>query len=188
MSKSSEAVKKWRHTTKKRIIDSMGGCCQICGYNKCESALALHHIDPDKKELSFGAIRSNPKNWSSIVEELKKCILLCHNCHSEIHSNMVELPKVYKVFDEGFTEYKQTKDVDLCPVCGKDKFVSSKYCSLSCSSRSKFRVDWDNIDLLKLLENDTIVNVAEKLNISDTAVRKRLKKINSGKPEQGAWA
>ena len=179
MSKSSEAVKKWRYNTKKRIIDSMGGCCQICGYSKCEGALALHHIDPNKKELSFGAIRANPKNWLSITEELKKCILLCHNCHSEVHNNMAKVPEVYSLFDINFEIYKQEKinEMDSCPICKKSKPVFNKYCSLSCSSKSKFKVDWDNIDLIELLKNDTIVNVADKLNISDAAVRKRLKKI-----------
>ena len=60
---SAEAVKKWRRETKKRMIDSMGGECQLCGYNKCQEALELHHINPDEKELSFGAIRANPKAW-----------------------------------------------------------------------------------------------------------------------------
>jgi len=179
MSKNSEAVKRWRQNTKKRIIESMGNCCQICGYNKCDSALALHHIDPNMKELSFGAIRANPKNWLSIVEELRKCILLCHNCHSEVHSDIVKMPEDYTKFDENFTSYKQEKltEMDSCPVCEKDKPLFNKYCSLSCSSKSKFKVDWDNIDLTELLKNDTIINVAEKLNISDTAIRKRLKKI-----------
>ena len=107
MSKNSDAVKRWRKNTKRRIIESMGGKCQICGYDNCDSALALHHIDPNEKEISFGAIRANPKNWLSIVEELRKCILLCHNCHSEIHANVTKLPEQYTIFDENYIEYKQ---------------------------------------------------------------------------------
>ena len=82
---SSEKVKKWRHETKKRIIESMGGKCQICGYNKCDSALDLHHINPEEKEISLASIRANPKSWSLIVAELRKCVLICANCHREEH-------------------------------------------------------------------------------------------------------
>ena len=42
----SKDISNWRKRTKQKIIDAMGGCCQICGYNKCNAALELHHIDP----------------------------------------------------------------------------------------------------------------------------------------------
>jgi len=85
MSSRSEAVKKWRRNTKERIITAMGGKCACCGYNKCHDAMDLHHLNPNEKEFSFAAIRANPKNWDSIVQELRKCVLLCNRCHREIH-------------------------------------------------------------------------------------------------------
>jgi hypothetical protein len=179
MSKKSEAVKLWRKNTKARIIESMGGGCQICGYKKCDSALALHHIDPSQKDISLSSIRANPKNWISVVEELRKCVLLCHNCHSELHSGLINLPVNYKSFDETYVLYKKEKvlEQDECPVCKNIKPKLNKFCSLSCSSKSKFKVDWDNINLKELLKHNSIVNVAEKLNVSDMAVRKRIKKM-----------
>jgi hypothetical protein len=92
---------------------------------------------------------------------------------------MTKVPEVYSLFDIDFKNYKEEKiiEMDSCPICTKNKPVFNKYCSLSCSSKSKFKVDWDNINLTEMLKNDTIINVAEKLNISDAAVRKRLKKI-----------
>jgi DNA-binding Lrp family transcriptional regulator len=48
---------------------------------------------------------------------------------------------------------------------------------LSCSSKSKFKVDWNNIDLLEMLKTDSIVGISEKLNVSDMTIRKRLKKL-----------
>jgi hypothetical protein len=89
-------VKTWRKKTKQRIIEAMGGCCVICGYNKCDSVLSLHHLDPSKKEMSFGDIRANPVKWETIVKELKKCILICSNCHGEIHYGYIKLSDTIK--------------------------------------------------------------------------------------------
>ena len=50
MSKNSEAVKRWRKNTKDRMVIAMGGCCQICGYNKTHKALEFHHINQMKKK------------------------------------------------------------------------------------------------------------------------------------------
>ena len=99
-------VQNWRRRSKERIVAAMGGCCQICGYRKCTSALALHHIDPSQKDFSFGRMRAHPKAWIKIVVELRKCVLLCHNCHSELHDGVVELPKKFSSFDERFVDYK----------------------------------------------------------------------------------
>ena len=58
--------------------------CQNCGYNKCGACLDFHHIDPKTKKLRITA-----KHWISksklIRDEIKKCILLCKNCHYEEH-------------------------------------------------------------------------------------------------------
>lgn len=107
MSKSSEAVKRWRKNTKERMVKSMGGCCQVCGYNKTTNALEFHHINPEEKEMGFGDTRANNVKWSLLVEELKKCILLCSNCHKEVHEGVTQLPEVFAKFDEAYTEYKR---------------------------------------------------------------------------------
>jgi len=106
MSRSSEAVKRWRANTKDRMVKSMGGKCQCCGYNICNNSLAFHHIDPTKKDLVFANTRANPQSWGTIVEELKKCILVCLNCHSEIHAGIRNVPDKYFEFDESYSEYK----------------------------------------------------------------------------------
>jgi hypothetical protein len=182
MSLKSERVKRWRKATKRRIIKSMGGKCQICSYDKCDSALALHHLDPSQKDLAFGAIRANPKNWLLIVEELRKCILVCHNCHSEIHAGMTQIPEKYSKFDESFVDYKPKKikpkkigEFNNCSVCGVEKPVHNKYCSLKCAGKSSRKVDWDSINLEDLYKYKSVVQIAEDLGISDSAVHKRLR-------------
>jgi 5-methylcytosine-specific restriction endonuclease McrA len=106
MSKSSEAVKRWRKNTKRRIVESMGGCCVICGYDEHDEALELHHINPNEKEFGLGAIRGSPKAWTTIVKELRKCVLLCSNCHAVVEAGKLQLPDNPTRFDESYVEYK----------------------------------------------------------------------------------
>lgn len=178
-SKSVEAVRKWRKRTKQRIIDAMGGECQICSYRKSTRALALHHLDPSQKEMSFGAVRANPRSWAKIVAELRKCVLLCSNCHLELHDDECALPAVYSSFNEDFVEYRKPKGVDMdeCPQCAGQKPVQNIYCSPRCVGKAGSKVDWDSIDLPELLKVHSNVKIAMMLHISEAAVRKRRKKL-----------
>ena len=78
-----EHVKASRDRRKKEIIETMGDKCQICGYDNCDAALELHHIDPSQKEFTFDKQLNTA--WSKLENELKKCVLLCANCHREVH-------------------------------------------------------------------------------------------------------
>lgn len=62
----------------------LGGKCEHCGYSKCIAALEFHHTDPTKKDFSIAATGST-RAWKKIEIELKKCKLLCSNCHREQH-------------------------------------------------------------------------------------------------------
>jgi predicted HNH restriction endonuclease len=98
MSLSSEAVKRWRVNSKKKIVAALGGKCRVCGYDKCHQALQVHHVDPSKKEFSFGAFRASPKSWEKAVVELKKCVLLCGNCHAEVHDGILDISYLELIF------------------------------------------------------------------------------------------
>lgn len=181
MSKNSEKVKRWRKRCKARIIEAMGGSCVVCKYVKCQSSLSLHHLDPSKKDFGMGAIRANPKNWISLVEELRKCVLVCSNCHGEIHEGISFVPNDAAQFNEAFADYKSLeKSEDIltpCPMCGKLKADYLKNCSVYCAAISKYRVDWNSIDLFSLLKEKSIVSIAEELGCSDSAVHKRIRKM-----------
>lgn len=69
-----------------------GGCCQLCGYNKCVEALDFHHLDPDTKDLNLSSGRGF--SFKRAKAELDKCILLCANCHREVHSEVTEITSV----------------------------------------------------------------------------------------------
>jgi len=67
------------------LIEKSGGACTKCGYCKCTSALSFHHIDPNQKKQSLDLRSLSNTNMETIMEEYKKCELLCLNCHAELH-------------------------------------------------------------------------------------------------------
>ena len=71
---------------KERAVQHMGGCCSSCGYDKSSSALEFHHVVPSEKEYAWDELRK--MSWGKILAELEKCVLVCANCHREIHDAM----------------------------------------------------------------------------------------------------
>lgn len=191
MSTQSDRVKRWRNRLKERIIHAMGGSCVCCGYNKSTWALALHHLDPSEKDFNFGEVRASPKSWAKVITELRKCVLVCHNCHSEIHNGVTKLPEKFSRFNEtvDFATYdsfvsnenklrnKSAAVTSTCPACGKTMAYMRKYCSNSCSATQRGKVDWAKIDLPKLLVDKTYQQLAEELGCSDAAIHKRMIKL-----------
>lgn len=62
--------------------------CSRCGYNKCAGALHFHHIDPSEKEFMISKAFCRSMSKDKLDKELKKCILLCANCHAEIEEKV----------------------------------------------------------------------------------------------------
>lgn len=70
-----------RKNLKERAVALKGGKCQKCGYDKCLAALEFHHRI--KRHKKFGIAQATSLKWSKVQRELKKCDLLCANCHKE---------------------------------------------------------------------------------------------------------
>jgi len=92
------AVKRRRKSLRAQAVEYKGGKCMFCGYNKCREALDFHHIDKKKFGLSE---KGMTRSWEKTKEELDKCILVCANCHREIHAGILQLPRVIEVEKEG---------------------------------------------------------------------------------------
>lgn len=79
-----------RAQMKQRAVDHMGGSCFSCGLRGPLPLFEFHHTDAKTKEFGIsedGSLRS----WESIVAELAKCVMLCANCHREVHAGVREL-------------------------------------------------------------------------------------------------
>lgn len=82
--KVSKAVSQRRRDIKKMLVEYKGGCCERCGYSKYVGALEFHHTDPNQKDFnpSNGGVT---RSYEFMKKEVDKCMLVCANCHREIH-------------------------------------------------------------------------------------------------------
>ena len=82
--KNKYFVDRKRRKLKLDAIQYKGGKCEKCGYDKCPAAFDFHHKDPNEKEFGLAA-HGHTKSWDKVKEEIDKCMLLCANCHREVH-------------------------------------------------------------------------------------------------------
>ncbi len=85
-----QAVSKRRRAIKALAIGYKGGRCQLCGYDKYQGALDLHHIDRKRKEFSISD-KGHSRSWERVKKELDKCILVCANCHREVEAGIISM-------------------------------------------------------------------------------------------------
>ena len=64
--------------------------CSRCGYDKCFDVIEFHHEEEKFFTVAqfTGRRVCSPKNQRLLEPELKKCIVLCANCHREEHYKM----------------------------------------------------------------------------------------------------
>ncbi len=74
---------------KQKMVDYAGGCCIVCQYDGYIGALEFHHVNPATK--SFEVNSRCKRSWDAIIEEIAKCVLLCSNCHKEVHAGVTLL-------------------------------------------------------------------------------------------------
>ena len=81
--KMADRVSATRRKNVAILKEEAGGECCRCGYNKNPAALEFHHLDPSMKESKvIGSTASLEKQRA----ETAKCILVCANCHRELHN------------------------------------------------------------------------------------------------------
>ena len=67
-----------------QAINTLGGKCIKCGYHGYDGALHFHHRNPRERKFSLD-MRGFGRAKEAVELEVKKCDLLCANCHSETH-------------------------------------------------------------------------------------------------------
>lgn len=85
-----KAVSERRRKLKQLIIEYKGHKCAICGYAKYAGAFDLHHLDHSKKEFGL-SVRGLTRSLETLKKEADKCVLLCANCHREVHGGVVRV-------------------------------------------------------------------------------------------------
>ena len=87
-----EAVRKRRKEIRKRAVAYKGYRCERCGYDDCMEALEFHHNDPSKKDFGISS-KGYTRSWMRVQKELDKCVMLCANCHREVHMKLAALSR-----------------------------------------------------------------------------------------------
>jgi len=70
---------------KKMLVEALGGRCQKCGYDKNYAVLSFHHKRPKNKRMKLTSREIANNKLELLYKEVKKCMLLCANCHLELH-------------------------------------------------------------------------------------------------------
>jgi len=164
---NSEIVVRAQKRKKIKAVNYFGGKCQKCGYDKCVDALEFHHIDKDQKEERPSYIITH-WSWERVLPELEKCILVCSNCHKEIHANSINLD---------LRNYVKPWIDKICLTCNtpfKTKMPDQKYCSNECYSFANRITERPTKEQLSDLITDKIswTKMGKMFHVSDNAVRK----------------
>lgn len=81
-------VSNYRRRRKANLMKVLGDKCCICGYNELPDALEFHHINPEDKEFGI-ASKGTCRDLEKDLAEIKKCVLICANCHRAIHKGLI---------------------------------------------------------------------------------------------------
>ena len=166
-----------RRNLKLKAIEYKGGKCINCGYDKCPTALVFHHVDPSKKDYQIS--NSTSQSFEKCKPELDKCILLCHNCHSELHYEEWQKERLIKLNEINSEKKKFNESVSVtCDTC-KISFTKFhcrlnklNFCSTTCKKNYTTCTDEH---LKELLKTKTVKEVSVEVNFGITTIYRRIR-------------
>ncbi len=86
---------------KLQLINEAGGCCTACGYRRNFAALTWHHQDPSLKAFALDVRCMSNRSEADVRMEIAKCVLLCANCHAEVHFPSLSMASTERKNDNG---------------------------------------------------------------------------------------
>jgi hypothetical protein len=168
---------RWK-ARKLAAVNLFGGKCTKCGYCKNLASLDFHHLDPNTKEYIWSTLSKRP--WNEVISELKKCTLLCKNCHGELHNPEMQLDIVSSSSANKNLDKDRVRTIRLnsiiktgsCPICNIEVY-GTKYCSIECANKSQRRVSRPSKEqLCEDIKQENWSALGRKYGVSDNAVRK----------------
>ena len=178
----SKATSDYRRRRKLNLIKVCGNKCNICGYDKTPDALEFHHIIPENKSYGI-ANKGTCHDLETDLKEVQKTILVCANCHREIHAGFFTREELenYKIYDENIAqslreekELLNQKTIYYCKNCGKP--LSGKTITNLCENCYKIsrRVCErpSREELKSLIRTTSFTQIGKIYGVSDNAIRK----------------
>lgn len=83
----TERVTKDRQKLKADLVAELGGQCIRCSYSKSIWSMHFHHRDRSNKDATIAHLVRDRRR-ALAFEEIKKCDLVCSNCHGEIEEEL----------------------------------------------------------------------------------------------------
>lgn len=142
--------------------------------------MEFHHLDPSEKDFALGNVLASPRSWATLVAELKKCVLVCSNCHKEIHAGAAEVPPNAERFDSQWEDYRlveQSGRITECPIFGGPKRPEHKTCSTKCSCKLRRRIDWSKHDLIGMKKVMSYSQMSDIIGATVPAIHKKIKQM-----------
>ena len=153
-----------------------------CGNNN-PLVLTFHHEGDDKSgnvSEMLQAKKGNSSKWSAIEKEIKKCILLCANCHVEIHngktypmkSRLLDIKGIRKCSKCGYSNDEKLCSLDFHHLEKKEKDfrLSNKYYHYS---GDRFSVPIETI----LLELEKCIVLCKNCHVLEHSCRERFESL-----------
>jgi len=163
-----------------KIIDNEKlkiGKCNECHKEVTDETLCgfdFDHLDQTTKLYTIASLRQSTKNIVDIIKaEIKKCQLLCCNCHKK---KTVEQLGYHKQDKETFAKVEhikiKEKQVHLCPKCNGKRDRDAKFC-YKCMSKGNRTVARPEFEILEdEIAKEGYVSTAKKYGVSDNTIRK----------------
>lgn len=79
-----------RRKKKAMAMERFEGVCFACRERYPSTVFEFHHRDSRDKEFEIGTAGMG-RTWAAILGELAKCVMLCANCHCEVHASQLVL-------------------------------------------------------------------------------------------------
>ncbi|MCI7428559.1 MAG: hypothetical protein MSS83_05580 [Methanobrevibacter sp.] len=83
---NNKLIEKYKMRRDKRqiFLDTLKTPCVKCGESRIW-VIQFHHIDPNLKSFALAEGKKYHKSKEDVINESKKCVCLCANCHKEFH-------------------------------------------------------------------------------------------------------
>ena len=168
---------KRRKTNLIKLFDSK--CC-ICGFNSFQEALEFHHVNPEEKEFGLSANSAMTKSLDKQLTEIRKCILVCANCHRGIEYGYIEVPQNWQSFFREDIAQELIEETNIikhgrknyCQQCGKEISLEAKLCP-ECKILLSRTVERPSRQELKsLIREKSFAEIGSIYGVSDNAIRK----------------
>jgi hypothetical protein len=85
-----------------RIYDWVGEACWACGYSKGPAGrrvLDFHHVVASEKSFPLDCRHVVNLAWDRVVAEVRKCVLLCANCHRETEAGLIAETRILALYE-----------------------------------------------------------------------------------------